>query len=387
MQSLYEIFKEFDYPLFANPEFSDETAEKIIKDIFESHGKGNCFLQLDTSKYNLKRTFHSVSVYLIGLYLLKNTFIGKNPFRLKNSKDFKFESKLSIHIAPETNYIWLLSSLYHDVVTNRENFKVSCLINSRDNIFITPISFLNYIDFFNQKLCYSIFSDSFGITEITKNINAFESATDIKPTYDEKIVNAYFRKRLGAGYIDHGIASGFVFYDALVKNYLEKLSKKISKDFSMKLNEEFLDENLVYRPEHLLFFKYIANAIIVHNIWRYDENTIVKYAECDLLDEKLMSGKNLFSLENNPLVFLLCLVDTIEPTKFFHERFNIEIEDILKDIEIEVKDNSIYIQLSDSLKFPNQAKKDWCGKLKSLEDWLAVKIEIDDSKKIAVVKY
>ena len=351
------------------------SAEEEIKKVFGDHGKMGCFVSLENSGVPLTRTFHSLSVYLIGLYLLnkkfgvagnkaENTFLNFNVEKLGiDISDFKFESlnfSDSVHVPDGINYIWTLTSLYHDVITNREKAELAKLINTADNPFITPVSFFNFVDFFKDKLRYTIFEDYPEIERILSECKKENKPSNnvVEPTYSEKTVNAYFRKRLHEGYIDHGIASGFVFYDSLVKNYLDKERKANGKEDDGSFSSEiFVDTasgkqpcQLTYRPEHLVFFKYIADAITVHNIWRYDKNdeqSKADYARFGLLSDEMKAYTNLLTIEDNPLAFFLCLVDTIEPTKYFDK---ISVVKLLEGISLNVNNNSIVIEFSEDLR-------------------------------------
>lgn len=371
---------------------SEQNAEETIKEIFVQHGKGDCFLLIENQ--NITRTFHSVSVYLLGRLLLEKGFFENTKcFKVNDISDFEFSTSFpgSSGASPLNNkdskkmvadYIWAFTSLYHDVMTYRENSKITKLINTAENPFITPASFLNFMEIFGKnKIRYTIFDDYQEVNEITKNATLFECNNNVtegvvpSPTYSEEIINSYFRKRLHDGCIDHGIASGFIFYDSLVKNYLEKKSKYSPG----KPSVTFEDNELTYRPEHILLFKYIADAIITHNVWRYDEDSKPEYAKYGLLDKRLKSRENRFSISENPLLFFLCLVDTIEPTKFFYQSKN---ENILEGIEIKI--NGKEIKLKCNLPVNQQTKNGWFYKLKSMEDWLELKVEQKTDDKIVI---
>jgi len=211
----------------------------------------------------------------------------------------------------------------------------------------------------------------------------------LKPTYCEETINAYFRKRLHDGCIDHGIASGFVFYDSLVKNYLEN-EKDIEKDsegsFSKELSGDSCSIELKYRPEHLLLFRYIADAIIAHNVWRYNVRTQTEYAIYGLIkDDKMKARENKFSIQDNPLVFFLCLVDTIEPTKYFD---CIPVGELLAGISLELFENSIRIEVSEEL-FKKISEMNQNGvssktvgswfkeKIAYMDEWLEVNVDLN----------
>lgn len=379
MENLYDAFRKVvDRDILNNVisvssnEEADKEAEKKIRDVFGEAGKSACFSSFDESC--LTRTFHSISVYFIGLYLFRNGFLTKaNYFNVKKIEGFNFKTGLSNDFEKELKeqetekekansaiYIWALTSLYHDVMSNRELNKLTKLVNTVDNYYLTPVSFFNYSDLFGENpLSHTIFSDDDDVKALTKDITIFDESnkrvTPFEPTYSDGQIEGYFRKRLHDGCFDHGIASGYVFYDRLVRNYIEKERKYPSKN----LDGSFSDEGNTYRPEHLVLFKYIADAIIAHNIWRYNEDTRPEYVRFGIDGKNMQVRHNRFTLQETSLLYFLCLIDTIEPTKFFRSK-DISDKAILEGIDLEINKNTLTLEVkADVLK----AKKgDWFKK-------------------------
>jgi hypothetical protein len=204
-------------------------------------------------------------------------------------------------------------------------------------------------------------------------------------------VNRYFRKRLGKDRLDHGILSGYVFYNQLINNYLNQIGQKHKKDYK---DGSFDTENsdkitIKYRPIHLLLFKYIADAIIAHNIWHYKSEEKYEYIFWGL--ESLSANKRL-SLKKDSLAFMLGLLDAMEPVKFFCKDDNIVTpKDVLEGINIEWSDNnehSFSIKISpcneESLKILNFSK--WFeDKFENMECWLDLTVEYNqDTKEIKI---
>ena len=144
--------------------------------------------------------------------------------------------------------------------------------------------------------------------------------------------------------------------------------------------------NLRYRPCHLLLFKFIADAIIAHNIWHYNNGSEQAYKLWGL--EKL-SPQNRLSLKKNPLAFMLGLLDTIEPVKYFCKDDNkIKPKEVLESIDIELShemnQQSIIISLTETIDVINF--DNWFdNKLKDMMDWLDSTVEhIQGTKEIKI---
>lgn len=374
---LSDIFKDKNY---------NKNTEDIIKKIFTNHEKESSLVNLENENIKFDRSFHSVSVYLLGRYLLKNKFYSGLDIFNDFCRDFNFESLNNPdndkQINDGINYIWSLTSLYHDVVSSTENSnKVLQYAHYEDNPFITPETFINISKIFGkEKIIYTIFDENPKIDKITKSIKniPFE-----KELYSQNQIESYFRYRLNDGNADHGIISGYIFYDSLVKNYLEKLKEHLHNNSSTKITAEFIsDKNLKYRPTHLVLFKIIANAIICHNIWRYEPETRLKYFDFGICDEKFEANKKLLTKEENPLLFFLCLTDTIEPVKFFQQ---IDAKKVLAGIEINANENKITLTINKNFDVNSETVKKWFEKIESMKKWMKIDVKrAKDEKSIEI---
>lgn len=291
----------------------DKKTTKFIRDEYIRIGKASAWEFDDLNKEPISKTFHSLILYYFGI-AVKNYFIKhfeKDINKLPNvdhcdDKDtYWFE------------YIWRLTSFYHDVMTKVERGGVNTSFTSE-----TALDIKNYLQiYYGYNIKYTIFNEYNDIKRLTRNCLLSKNNT-----YPEKIVDKYFRKRLEDMKPDHGILSGYVFYNQLVKNYLEKDYQHLN---NKKDDGSFQNGNLNYRPEHLILFKFIADAIIAHNIWHYKKGEKNKNI---VLMAKELSNYNRLTILDNPLAFMLGLLDTIEPTKFFND---VKPHDVLTSIEIE----------------------------------------------------
>ena len=121
-------------------------------------------------------------------------------------------------------------------------------------------------------------------------------------------------------------------------------------DFFRESIYEFHNERgLYFCSEQVKLFSYIADCIASHNMYMADDNEgcIAKYMDYSL--NCLLPDKfQLISYKDNPLLFILCVADTIEPSKKFPNYRN---EDVLNFISIEysLNDNFLYVEVDEEL--------------------------------------
>ena len=130
-----------------------------------------------------------------------------------------------------------------------------------------------------------------------------------------------------------------------------------------------------YRDRHFCFeqlkaFAYIADCILSHNIWKQgtDKRAVYEhYALTQLLEENFCQ----ISFENNPLLYILVVADTLDPLKVYSKaNSNLSTTEILDAIDIEYSPASRALAISS-----NSDKIDIVTlyhKAKGLEDWTAV---------------
>lgn len=243
-------------------------------------------------------------------------------------------------------YTWFLTCLYHDTAAIIEKNEWN-------------VEFPN-IDFYLGK--YDV------------QYNVYEHCwvnPTLKPyTYSESLVKNYFRYRVEHCLsIDHGIIAGYLLYDRLVKNYNEAWEHCRTNHHNCY--DCFYYKGLNWRKEHMSHFAIVADAIISHNIWRsentHDSRAIYRQYG---LNPLLYSKSNRIRMSDNPLLFFLGLLDTIEPLKFFSV---VHPNVVLNSINIHANnENEINILIHDSILIAN----DWFEKIKSMEKWLAVTVYV-----------
>lgn len=147
----------------------------------------------------------------------------------------------------------------------------------------------------------------------------------------------------------------------------------------------------------IMYSAYIADAIICHNIWLggpREEETYMSHGLTPLLWH--IHPENKLSIRKYPLQFMLCLLDTIEPTKRFckthpddllkthpDDLLKMHPYDILNKISIEEKckdSKGFDIVWNESLETDDgnngNSFKQWCTGIKNMPEWMDVTCEV-----------
>ena len=130
--------------------------------------------------------------------------------------------------------------------------------------------------------------------------------------YSNRMKDDFFRYQWNEnGILDHGIVGADVLYSGLLEWYIlnYRKSNKIFQSFENEWGEHFC-------CEQLNIYIYIANCVAGHNIGI-------------ATDRKWAKGK--MSYKEDPLLFLLCIADIIEPSKRLKD---FTAEEIFKGIAI-----------------------------------------------------
>ena len=357
----YDVLLSYSYERFETVFANDNNIKEFIINKYHIREKGKAF-EVATKRFNLfSKGKHEVSTYLLGC-LLKDIIWDDLKDFIKEYIDEKYTD-----YSFDFEYIWSLLAVYHDIVVDKEQ-KLS-------------------LDYENKQLSNTneivecIRKHSF---DIERNIYQDDySVVPLYHTYQDELVVNYMNMRMESssdakGCLDHGIAAGFLLYDALVNNYsIQKTNAKCdceAKHFSTKSSNNI---SLIWHELDIWIYGYISDAIIAHNIWFCDlnkEKEETKYKKFKL--DYLIVGNendNRLSVKNNPLAFYLGLIDTIEPIKSFCNADNIEVEEICKKVDFcsEIKKISIKRvgELNNFDKYKN--------KIKEMERWLKVEVEND----------
>lgn len=317
----------------------EKTSKQFIIDYFHCRGK-SIFQSSELFGYEksemLSKSTHSFFVYLLGIYFVKN--VKENYEKELTYCDFN-----DLEYFEYFEWLWFMIALYHDAFSANEK---------KEN------------DTSYKKQVFKILDELY----CDKN----------KYTYPKEVVKAYFEYRKKNNILDHGIFGGLI--------ELERLKENLSKVLDGK--SETVSGNMNFNCKDVKVYNKVADAIISHNVWCVMENDIKSaciYRAAGL--ESLIYKKNdkrrlKFSINN--LAFLLGLIDSIEPYKFFRACYcSKTVQWVLDNIDIEIEKTFITIDVIGE----DKTLQCWYeNKLKKMEEWLSVKMDYDTSeKKIKII--
>lgn len=282
-------------------------------------------------KFPKKREFHTVSAFMLGILLKDKLKMSTRslPDPCKNHK------KSFI-------YFWSMICLSHDLtfwLESNEEYLIKC----------------NTIEKFYQEfnIKYRLIDEScFG-----------------------QLFRDYYRYNIEQrGLIDHGITCGIILYDQLIKLYVESTNRGgiILTNDQWKYNKKFKEYALR-----------ISETIARHNIWVADPENEKIYRDYNL--HKLISSDPDFNKvkysEQDSMLFLLGLVDTLEPIKCCtRNKEEYDVYDILKNIKIECNSRKKSIHIYSEVYINSEITDSW----RSLEKWLNLTVEVANDNEVKI---
>ncbi len=310
-------------------EFLDSGGKQSIIDSFFNEDLQRAGVSLD----NFERATHTNSVFFIGCLLYEKLGLNeKIEFIREDGKGDEF------------HFIWFLTSLVHDFGYFAENDK------SKFPHITENVSSLNLT---HDLLKYRNESEDDSSDYLKKAYDKYQESTKKIIDYIPKYFKEAFQGKKssnGKFKIEHGIYSGLVLYDALVKNRLEKKDNQLN------------NQGLYWKDDLDKFYGIASFAIAIHNMRR---TGIVE------------DSSNLkFSIQNEPYLFLFALADTIEPTKIF-ECVDVDVEYILENILINMNENTIILENAPDSKLDFSKL---ISRISGLESWLDLKITKEENK-------
>lgn len=372
-------------PMTANPIENPSESWEFIKGYFNSGQKGRALDFSPNGPDNLlqlsqTRSIHTVSTFFIGLLICHWLYKGKEPVFGHDGVELPFR------------YLWFLASLYHDfgyvVEDDKGQFPIArrSPLNTRNNSIRGYRELVDirekldmcctiYTGLTKRKLganccvcqCYDSSRNNLPacrVETVNKYMNSRNRYISIngKPDihgyrYSSEQMAKYFRYCLDSAdkpFYNHGIIGGHLFFDQMVKNYVDSYhlacregNANISfDDFEYGFPRRF------FKKEQFPIFAYIADCIIAHNVWAADEKSRAKYIEYGL-DFLLPENFRKISFEENPVLYILAIADTIEPCKCYcPDEPNVLNESVHKvwkgiDVGYEEEDRTITITVID----------------------------------------
>lgn len=268
----YHYYSKFNYTQYNN--FNDivNNAKTFHQAYFEL---GNKDILLGPEMQE-ERYQHVLFVYFLGIYIYEGIPIIKkkidntiNAKDTNNTIDFK--------------YVWFLLSLYHDMF-----FDLDCEKNKKMSTEEKRLR--EFINDNQIKIDSTLLSEKACVP--TQIIGKIKEYNEFKCKFN--------KRKEGEVFYDHGIAGGFAFFIQMTK-----LFKKPKHEL---IFSEANKNNVVPK---------IAGALMGHNIFlrtsNMDKNETIKYKDCNL--KCLITDEPIIKFEEHPFLFLLTLVDTIDPFK------------------------------------------------------------------------
>lgn len=296
------------------------------------------------------RASHSVSIYLIGLYICQQ------------SEDLKMAIKNQLSAVGEMSfkYAWFLLCLYHDSAIYAERKIEKTDIAKKEQFVSTQLGSLNkYLEY----------------------------------PYTKSSILSYYKFRASEEYNDHGIYAGCLFYKRMSEN-IHNIIKQARQDATYQNidfdKNNFRYNNLHWSSKHKNWHAFIASLIVKHNIWfrNIDKHSMMDVKEyvAHNISSFIIDNNSRFSYKTNPLLFLFCIIDTIEPIKLLNKYTKQNI-DTLKRIGITIdKANNgmqLYITISERDRqcvFDNIKRR-----AINLEEWMNVKVDISKNDSVVIM--
>ena len=356
-------------------------ARNFIKDFFAYGGKSYLIHDI-MPKCNQLRINHTLSVFFIGLLIKKSSYHDLKIIDDNQDEIFEF------------NYLWFLVSLFHDMgYVQEEDWKYKFEYRKKSNNF--KIIMKNHDFPINSFRIYHNYNAYYDLG-IIYPAPCYFRINPIMPTYKVSFMknNTYYTDKIifnngtiitrsmyhkstifnyleyckineDINHYDHGIVGGLWLYDSLVKKYI---------DFN-----NFYVNNLHFNINQFPVFAYLSDCIISHNMWfATDDETIELYEKCGL-EQLIPPHAQPIQFDNNPLLFILALADTLEPIKTCSS-LDIAPIDILNNIKCNFSDGCILLLFENVAMFTKMANK-----LNDLDSWLAINVQIyENDNKICI---
>lgn len=305
---------------------------KFIKEYFKKSGKGKVLDFIDllpNKKLNNNRCKHTNSIFLLGILLFNKTFLRRYFFKNRNKPNYE-----------EFPFIWFLTALFHDFGFDLErDFENLGQISTLKDLLVSLDIQNDLLKIGNQNVTPILFNN----------------------------IENYFNYRLANNKLDHGIVAGIYFYDRLVK---------IRKNKALKN-----DNNHLWDIELEKQYGLGSIAVAVHNIWIPNKKSEKEYRKFNL--SQLIDDYKPISVEEFPLLYILGIVDTIDPIKALHNE-NTTIDYILKNLLLDFDDTSITIKKKEGA---NLNFKNLISKVEGLDKWLKLEMIVEsDTLKIEMKK-
>lgn len=304
----------------------EKGAKEFINHTFESE-RDNSKIKACLDSITPFRAVHTLSSFLLGVVVKNQLSIDMRKWRrLPNEKTLRGSFIL----------FWKWICLFHDIGYCYEN-------NSNE------------------------YTDCKSISKLIERLKIDNSLLDNSD--NASIIENYYSMRIEKNEVDHGIVGALLLYDALID--LSDNSEQYSKI-----------------KNHREFYVKICDAIALHNMWRVtnldDKQKVKEYMDKGLQSLiKNSDETHKIFLNDNQLLFLLSLVDTIDPIKALSNSDESPttkgLVEIMEQVEVEFIYNRKGIKKRITLKCDNPRFKGFAKKQidekSGLQTWLGVDVD------------
>lgn len=310
----------------------------------------NHFDQIDSIRYQ-----HIVFTFFLGIKIYEKCGSIRKAIINNFCNAEEYKEALEKHRDDHNNmyrpfaYIWFLICLFHDLGYQFEEDKKGKI---------------RKFDTYTQLVEETILVPK---NEEEKQFhNRLDVICGVPDFFTQELIEKYYNyRRYGMNTYDHGIIGGMYLFHDLCKirrEHAEKEPKKVKNGYWKKELEEV--------------FRLASSIVLCHNVFLpsnlMDDELIGKYKKFGLdelvhLAEKSKEGQYPFKMEEHPIFFLFCLVDTLEAIKV------VKNTDYLKHISWDIQDDSITI----STDLTCGCKDRILDNARSLKDWLCQTVDIN----------
>jgi hypothetical protein len=325
-QPEWDYYADLEYRNLENPFTSRLSHKKFVFNYFKRSGKNEVLEFLDyipARELDNNRIKHTNSIFFLGILLYNKTNLYNDFFENFNTPEYR-----------RFPFLWFLACLFHDFGFTIEN----------DSMAINGINNLS-----DLKKKYSI-----------DNCLLHSNPKEVNQTLFNEIEN-YFNYRINERkVIDHGIFAGLYFFDRLIKIR----NKKIQQN----------DTTLFWGKELEEQYAQIAAAIATHNIWLPKNDQLDIYKKHQL--HELINKFKPISFNDFPILYILGIVDTIDPIKIYM-REGFKPNEILTHLEFDFYENIVKIKNGNKSNLNFQKMTD---SVKGLNYWLNVGIKFNKNE-------
>lgn len=377
--------------IYTDPIAAPEQSARFIREYFLQGGKGDIAYELDEydnmivhSRFRASKNFdefaicgdaplhlseyraiHTVSAFFLGIFLED----------CLTQKDHGVDIFMRGTLFP-FSYLWFLTCLYHDYgyiveenwkpdfgqpreaeVCEKDGYYRLRKIKQRLSIVHSPYQQVSPIlrkrvrdhnGFYGRQYRTTIIDYLLGNSPSLKDGLQFACGAKITGfRYSQSLLMKYFSygiRRLQPPTYNHGVIGGYLLFDRFLKIYASAYRHRFLEYDERYTHIEAFDWcGRNFCIEQIPIFAHIADCIISHNVWKADTPADAEYMECGL---SALVGEHFkkISFQENPLLFILAIVDTIETYKLYGSRSSKQNAiRIWKSFDISFTDNALTV--------------------------------------------